>query len=62
MKGIPVIAASELSPEGADALGAMLDAYFAIGTQLASDTMDDVDAKARAIIEALPYRQGRSPR
>ena len=44
---------AELSPDGADALGAMLDAYLAIGNQLASDTMDDVNAKAHAIIEAF---------
>lgn len=42
-----------LSPDGAEALGAMLDAYLAIGNQLASDTMDDVNAKAHAIIEAF---------
>ena len=51
----------ELSPDGAAALGAMLDAYFAIGTQLASDTMDDVNAKARAIIEAFHTVKGEVP-
>ena len=44
---------AELSPDGVEALGAMLDAYFAIGTQLASDTMDGVNAKAHAITEAF---------
>ena len=41
------------SPDGAEALGALLDAYIAIGDQLASDTMDDVNAKAHGMIEAL---------
>ena len=44
---------AELSPDGAEALGAMLDAYIAIGDQLASDTMNDVNAKAHAVIEAF---------
>lgn len=44
---------AELSSDSAEALGAMLDAYLAIGNQLASDTMDDVNAKAHAIIEAF---------
>lgn len=44
---------TELSPDGAEALGTMLDAYLAIGDQLASDTMDDVNAQAHAMIEAL---------
>lgn len=44
---------AELSSDGAEALGAMLDAYLAIGNQLASDTMDDVNAKAHAITEAF---------
>ena len=44
---------TELSPDGAEALGAMLDAYIAIGDQLASDTMDDVNVQAHAMIEAL---------
>ena len=51
----------ELSPEGAEALGAMLDAYLAIGTQLASDTMDDVNAKAHAMIEAFHTVEGEAP-
>ena len=44
---------AELSSDGAEALGAVLDAYLAIGNQLASDTMDDVNAKAHAMIEAF---------
>ncbi len=52
---------AELSPDGADALGAMLDAYLAIGNQLASDTMDDVNAKAHAMIEALHTVEGEVP-
>ncbi len=43
----------ELSPDGTEALEAMLDAYLAIGDQLATDTMDDVNAKAQAMIEAF---------
>ena len=42
-----------LSDEGEEALATMLDAYFAIGAQLASDTMDDVNAKAHAMLEAF---------
>lgn len=52
---------TELSPDGAEALGAMLDAYIAIGHQLASDTMDDVNAKAHAMIEALHAVEGEVP-
>ena len=44
---------AELSSDGAEALGAMLDAYITIGSQLASDTMDDVNEKAHAMIEAF---------
>ena len=44
---------TKLSPDGAEALGAMLDAYITIGSQLASDTMDHVNAKAYAMIEAF---------
>ena len=49
---------TDLSPDAAEALGAMLDAYLAIGDQLASDTMDDVNAKAHAMIEALHTVEG----
>ena len=52
---------TELSPDGAEALGAMLDAYFAIGDQLASDTMDDVNAKAHAMVEAFHTVKGETP-
>ena len=51
----------ELPPDGAEALAAMLDAYLAIGNQLASDTMADVNAKARAIIEAFHTVKGEVP-
>ena len=36
----------------------MLDAYLAIGDQLASDTMEEVNAKAHAMIEALHTVEG----
>ena len=52
---------TDLSPDAAETLGAMLDAYLAIGTQLASDTMDDVNAKAHAMIEALHTVEGAVP-
>ena len=52
---------TELSPEGASALGAMLDAYLAIGEQLASDTMDGVNAKAHVMIEAFHTVKGEAP-
>ncbi len=51
----------ELSPGGAEALGAMLDAYLAIGNQLASDTMEDVNAKAHGMIEAFRAIEGEVP-
>ena len=49
---------AELSPDGAEALGTMLDVYIAIGDQLASDTMDGVNAKAHAMLEALHTLEG----
>ena len=52
---------AELSPDGAEALGAMLDAYLAIGKQLASDTMDEVNAKAHAMIEAFHTVEDQAP-
>ena len=52
---------TELSPNATEALGAMLDAYLAIGSQLASDTMDDVNVKAHAMIEALHTVEGEAP-
>jgi hypothetical protein len=42
-----------LSTEGEEALTTMLDAYFAIGDQLASDTMDAVNEEAHAMLEAF---------
>jgi hypothetical protein len=45
--------AMALPPDGAVALTTMLNAYFAIGNQLASDTMDDVNTNASTIIEAF---------
>lgn len=48
----------KLSPDGAEALMTMLDAYLAIGNQLASDTMDDVNAKAHAMLEAFHTVKG----
>lgn len=51
----------ELSPNGAQALGTMLDAYLDIGNQLASDTMDDVNAKAQAMLEAFHTIKGETP-
>ena len=44
---------AELSPDGTEALAAMLDAYLAIGDQLASDTMDDVSVQAHSMLEAF---------
>ena len=52
---------AELSPNAAEALGAMLDAYLAIGSQLASDTMEDVNVKAHAMIEAFHAVKGEAP-
>ena len=60
-KGEASHSSTELSPDGAEALGAMLDAYLAIGNQLASDTTDDVSAKAHAMIEALHAVKGEVP-
>ena len=51
----------ELSANGAEALAAMLDAYLDIGNQLASDTMDDVNAKAHAMLEAFHTIKGEAP-
>ena len=51
----------ELSPNGAEALAAMLDAYLAIGNQLASDTMEDVNAKAHVMLEAFHTVKGEAP-
>lgn len=51
----------ELPPNGAEALAAMLDAYIHIGNQLASDTMDDVNAKAHAMLEAFHTVKSEAP-
>ena len=51
----------ELSPNGAEALAAMLDAYLAIGNQLASDTMEDVNTKAHAMLEAFQTVENEAP-
>ena len=48
----------KLSPDGTGALAAMLDAYFAIGDQLASDTMADVNMRARRMLEAFDTLEG----
>ena len=52
---------TELSSAGMEALTTMLDAYLAIGEQLASDTMDNVSAKAHAMIEAFHTVEGEVP-
>ncbi len=52
---------AELSPDGAEALGAMLDAYLAIGNQLASDTMEDVNTNAHAMLEAFHTVENEAP-
>ena len=52
---------TELSSAGMEALTTMLDAYLVIGDQLASDTMDDVNVKAHAMIEAFHTVEGEVP-
>ena len=52
---------AELSPEGTEALAVMLDTYLAIGNQLASDTMEDVNAKAHAMLEAFHTIEHETP-
>ena len=52
---------TESPPNGMEALTAMLDAYLAIGDQLASDTMDNVNAKAHAMLEAFHTVEGDAP-
>ena len=49
---------SKLSANAEEALMVMLDAYLVIGNQLASDTMDDVNAKAHTVLEALHTLEG----
>ena len=53
--------AASLSEEGEEALAMMLDAYFVIGDQLASDTMEDVNAQAHAMLEALHTLEHEAP-
>ena len=51
----------ELSPDGAEALASMLDAYLTIGKQLASDTIEDVNTKAHTMIEAFHTVEDETP-
>ena len=51
----------ELSSGGTEALAAMLEAYIAIGHQLASDTMEDVNTKAHAMLEAFHTVENEAP-
>ncbi len=51
----------ELTSVGTEALAAMLDAYIAIGNQLASDTMEDVNAKAHTMLEAFHTVETETP-
>ena len=53
--------AATLSEEGEGALTEMLDAYFVIGDQLASDTIADVNAKAHAMLEAFHTLEHEAP-
>ncbi|MBI1924186.1 DUF3347 domain-containing protein [Candidatus Poribacteria bacterium] len=50
-----------LSMEGKDALMAMLGAYFAIGDQLASDTIENINAQAHAMLEAFQALEDETP-
>lgn len=50
-----------LSEASEDALGMMLDAYFAIGDQLASDTMENVNAKTQQMLEAFHTLENEVP-
>ena len=50
-----------LSEASEDALGMMLDAYFAIGDQLASDTMENVNAKTQQMLEAFHTLENEAP-
>lgn len=51
----------ELSSGGTEALAAMLEAYIAIGHQLASDTMEDVNTNAHAMLEAFHTVKNEAP-
>ena len=50
-----------LSEASEDALAMMLDAYFAIGDQLASDTMEHVNAKTHEMLEAYHTLETETP-
>ena len=50
-----------LSEASEDALGMMLDAYFAIGDQLASDTMENVNANTQQMLEAFHTLENEAP-
>lgn len=50
-----------LSEASEEALAMMLDAYFAIGDQLASDTMDHVNAKSHEMLEAFHTLENETP-
>ena len=50
-----------LSEVSEDALATMLDAYFAIGDQLASDTMEHVNAKTHEMLEAFHTLENEVP-
>ena len=45
--------AVSLSEASEDALAMMLDTYFTVGSQLASDTMENVNAKTHEMLEAF---------
>ncbi len=51
----------ELSPNGAQALASMFDAYLSIGQQLASDTVEEVNMKAHTMLEAFHTLEGEAP-
>ena len=50
-----------LSEASEDALERLLDAYFAIGDQLASDTMEHVNAKTHEMLEAFHTLETEAP-
>ncbi len=60
-EGDAVHSSTELSPDGMEALMATLDAYLVIGEQLAADTMEEVNAKAHAMIEAFHIVEDQAP-
>lgn len=50
-----------LSEASQDALAAMLDAYYSIGDQLASDSMEHVNAKTHEMLEAFHTLENEAP-